>query len=213
MTDKRAVDVIIAACTPHLHRNDPETGGVTIDVMIAAYTHRFRKELSDRGVTGDIDPLSFDRDSEEYLMAAIVFWGEDILYEMALVESGDCELSYLINASLMWGAFRQALTFRLFPITKKEATSADLMSLGASFAEQRTARANRQRSRKKIDREKHIIAIANKLLRQNFGRFRNGSINKSKLADACLTVIGPTLKRTRVRQILSGAIRDDKLTE
>ncbi len=213
MTDKRDIDVLIAAYVPHLHRNAPVTDGVTIDVLITAYTRRFRRELSERGFTPDIDPLSFDQDSEEYVIAGLVFWGEEVQYERELVKGGDCELGYLINASMLWGAFRQALTFRLSPITKKKSAASDLMLLGARFAEQQTARANRQRSRKKIDREKHIIETAGKLLRQGIGRFRNGGINKSKLADACLTVIGPTLKRTRVRQILSEAIRDDKLTE
>jgi hypothetical protein len=216
MTDRIYLDGLIQSLNRRIgednvntvHHLDPEM----IVEYIEAFTRRFKKELKDRGFPEDADISSFDPVSEEYLIAGIVHFGELVLSELAYLESGEADADSLIFASVVFGLIRQSLTYHVGALSNEQ-TISELALHGASFSKHKTSGANRARTQKKINRDEHLIATARKLLRQGVGRKKNGSINKKKLAESCLVVIGPILKITRARGLISKAIRTGELTE
>lgn len=84
---------------------------------------------------------------------------------------------------------------------------------GRKFPAGHTEKATKARGRKGADRAAHVIEAAQRFLDAEIAklRFTNGRINKACLARAVLRGARPGVKKDRVRQILTKAVRDGEL--
>lgn len=117
----------------------------------------------------------------------------------------------LIDLASRCGWLRAEIHFRYGIDPQTDRRREKLLNDGRAFRSRKSGQ--RRPSRHKSVRDQQIIEQANKLLRSSdFGRFKNGGVNISALADSVMRVGGHRINKTRARSILSSAIARGKLT-
>ena len=82
---------------------------------------------------------------------------------------------------------------------------------GQKFPTGRTDAATKGRTKKGEKRAKHVIDMARRILKTGGGRFKNGRINQSLLANRYVGLAEPGIGKERARQIIRDAIRRGEL--
>ncbi len=123
------------------------------------------------------------------------------------------DLGDLISHSAECGLILREVWYKAGIDPEMGVTRSALMSHGREFFGKKTSKANRQRKRDAKRRRDSLIDLARKHLAIGHGRFANGKINFSRLADACLSARDSRLSigEGRARELLREAERNSEL--